>query len=47
MTNRIALVLGLVLLGLVAIDVMVFGMDHVVFVGRKLLALIDYVAFWR
>ena len=47
MTNPIALVLGLVLLGLLALDVAVYGTEHIVFMGKKLSALIEWMAFWR
>lgn len=47
MTNRIALVLGLALLGLIAIDIFVFGTTHLVFLGKKMLELIEWMAFWR
>jgi hypothetical protein len=47
MTNRIAAVLGLILLGLLLADVLVFGSEHIVFLAKKLLDLIDWMAFWR
>ncbi|MDT8327492.1 MAG: hypothetical protein RQ750_08935 [Roseovarius sp.] len=47
MTNKIALILGaMIAAGLIA-DLVLFDGDGVVFLGRKLLLLIEYVAFWR
>ncbi len=47
MTNRIALWLGAVLIGLIAIDVILFGPEHLVYLGRKMVDLIEWMAFWR
>ena len=47
MTNSIALGLGVVLIGLIAIDLMLFGTEHMVFLGKKLFDLIEWMAFWR
>lgn len=47
MTNRIALWLGAVLIGLIAIDVILFGTEHLVYLGRKMVDLIEWMAFWR
>ena len=47
MTNRIALILGLVL-------VLTFGVDHfanqshmAIFLGQKIMAFTNYLEFWR
>jgi len=47
MTNRIALILGLLLLGAVALDLFLFGAQHLVFLGKKLFELTEWMAFWR
>ena len=47
MTNRIAIVLGLLLICVVVMDVMFYGTEHIVFLSKKLIDLIDWVAFWR
>ena len=47
MTNRIAIVLALLLIGAVVVDVSQYGSDHIVFLGKKLFALIEWMAFWR
>ncbi|KUF11846.1 hypothetical protein [Pseudoponticoccus marisrubri] len=47
MTNPIAIVLGLILLGAVAADLVLWDGTNLVFVGKKLFSLIDWLAFWR
>lgn len=47
MTNRIALVLGATILLLVLVDVLLFGTDHLVFLGKKFFELIEWLSFWR
>lgn len=47
MTNSIALSLGLLIVGVIAVDVMLFGSDHLVFLGKKFADLLEWMAFWR
>jgi hypothetical protein len=47
MTNRIAIVLGLVILAWVAHDVLRNDHAGLLFLARKLMDLIEYLAFWR
>ncbi len=47
MTNRIAIWLGIVLIALILIDVIGFGAENLVFLGRKFFELIEWLAFWR
>jgi hypothetical protein len=47
MTNTIAIVLGVLILGGIALDYAVYGAEHLLFLGKKLFALIDWMAFWR
>ncbi|WP_299505123.1 hypothetical protein [uncultured Roseobacter sp.] len=47
MTNSIAIALGLILVCLVVVDVFIFGTEHLVFLGKKLFELIEWLAFWR
>ncbi|QBF32228.1 hypothetical protein [Thalassococcus sp. S3] len=47
MTNTIALVLGVLIVGALTADVMLYGSDHIVFLGKKLFELIEWMAFWR
>ncbi|MDF1668613.1 MAG: hypothetical protein P1U83_03285 [Roseovarius sp.] len=47
MTNRLALVLGAVLLILLASDAYFADWANSIYLGRKLVDLIEYLAFWR
>ncbi len=47
MTDRIALYLGLFILAVIAGDLLLFGPEHVIFLGKKLYELIEWLAFWR
>lgn len=47
MTNSIALVLGGLVVGLIAIDLVLFGTEHMVYLGKKMFDLIEWLAFWR
>lgn len=47
MDNRIALSLAVVIVALILLDVAVNGSDGLLFLLRKLVDMIDYVAFWR
>ena len=47
MTNSIAITLGLVLAGLIALDSLIFGAEHLVFLGKKIFDMIEWFAFWR
>lgn len=47
MTNRIALILAVLLIGAVAVDVSLFGTEHLIFLSKKMLDLIEWLAFWR
>ncbi|MCH2095082.1 MAG: hypothetical protein MK160_08185 [Rhodobacteraceae bacterium] len=47
MTNSIALGLGLFIIAGIAMDYVVFGGDHLIFLGKKGFALIEWMAFWR
>ena len=47
MTNTIAFWLAMLILGLLALDFFVFEWGSVLFLGRKFLGLVEYVAFWR
>lgn len=47
MTNTIAIVLILILGGILALDALVLGWDIPVFVGRKLILLLEAMAVWR
>ncbi len=47
MTNPIALFLGFILIAAIVADVTFYGTEHMVFLGKKLLELIEWIAFWR
>ncbi|WP_417721743.1 hypothetical protein [Salipiger sp.] len=47
MTNRLAIWLGALIAIAVAVDLLVFGADHLLFLARKFFALLDWLAFWR
>ena len=47
MTNRIAIVLALVLISGMLVDGYYYGSDHMIYLGKKFFALIEWMAFWR
>ncbi len=47
MTNTISIWVAALILGLLAADYFYLGWDISVFLGRKMLELIEYLAFWR
>ncbi|MEX0310894.1 MAG: hypothetical protein AB3N17_11705 [Tateyamaria sp.] len=47
MTNRIALVLALLIIGAITVDVLLFGQEHLIFLGKKFAELLEWLAFWR
>jgi len=47
MTNRIALVLGLLILLAIVLDLAFHGLDDVIFLGKRLYEFIEWIAFWR
>lgn len=47
MTNQIAIGLAVVIVGFLLLDHFVFQLDAITFVMRKLLELINWMAFWR
>ncbi|WP_170557496.1 hypothetical protein [Ruegeria atlantica] len=47
MTNQIAIWLALLILGMFIADYALFGTEHLVFLGKKLYAFLDWLAFWR
>lgn len=47
MTNRIAFVLGLLIIGAIVVDYVYYGMEHIVFLAKKMTELIEWLAFWR
>ena len=47
MTNRLAIILIILLAGFLALDHYVLHLDVVTFMFRKLIILINAMAFWR
>ncbi|EPX78497.1 hypothetical protein [Salipiger mucosus] len=47
MTNKIALWIALLLIAAIALDIYLFGNEHMLFLARKLFVLLDWMAFWR
>ncbi|MGC3936968.1 hypothetical protein ACOTTU_04100 [Roseobacter sp. EG26] len=47
MTNGIAFVLGLTIVVLISADIFFYGTEHVVFLGKKMFELTEWLAFWR
>ena len=47
MTDRIALVLGLLIASGIAFDAVFHDLSNTVFLARKFAELIEWVAFWR
>lgn len=47
MTHKIAVWLGSFIILAMAVDVFFFGDSHLVFLGKKLLELTHWMAFWR
>jgi hypothetical protein len=47
MTNRIALVLGFLIVGAIIVDYVYYGTEHIVFLAKKMAELIEWLAFWR
>lgn len=47
MTNTSALVLAIILIGAISVDVAIYGSEHLIFLGKKLADLLEWMAFWR
>ncbi|KIN60788.1 hypothetical protein Z945_1767 [Sulfitobacter noctilucae] len=47
MTNTIAAILALLLVSAVVVDVLFYGTEHMIFLGKKMFELIEWIAFWR
>lgn len=46
-TNRIAIILGLLIIGFLAFDMVSYDWQVTLFLGRKFIALSELIAFWR
>jgi hypothetical protein len=47
MTNRIAIGLGITILAGLTVDYLLFGGGVPVFLGRRLVDVLEFIAFWR
>ncbi|MEP3636970.1 MAG: hypothetical protein ABJN14_06845 [Paracoccaceae bacterium] len=47
MTNTVALVLGIALVCAITADAILFDATNLIFLGKKLAELIEWLAFWR
>jgi len=47
MNNRIALTLGFVIVAAIVLDLALFSGENLVFLGKKLFDLTEWMAFWR
>lgn len=47
MTNRLAILIGIFLLGGIGADYYVSQGEGMLFLGKKLFLLLDWLAFWR
>jgi hypothetical protein len=47
MTNRLAVILGILILGAMAADFALNDGAALFFLSRKFLGLVDYLTFWR
>ena len=47
MTNKIAIVLGCAILGAILYDVMIHDSANLLFLAKKMLEFIEWIAFWR
>lgn len=47
MTNSLAITIGLIVTALVSVDVLMYGTEHLLFLGKRLIELIEWLAFWR
>jgi hypothetical protein len=46
-TTRLSIILGVILIALFTADIFWFGKEHMIFLGKKMLELIEWLAFWR
>lgn len=47
MTNSSSIILGLIIVGLIIGDVIVFDASNLLFLAKKLTDLIEWIAFWH
>lgn len=47
MTNRLAIILGVLIVSTLAVDYAIYGSEHLLFLAKKMFELMDWLAFWR
>ncbi len=47
MTNQVAVALGILIVIALGVDGIIFDWTYTIFVGRKFVDLVEWVAFWR
>ncbi|MCT4559411.1 MAG: hypothetical protein N4A61_15280 [Pelagimonas sp.] len=47
MTNRLAIILGAIIIAALVFDAIVFGWSNALFLARKFYWMLEYLAFWR
>ena len=47
MTNRIAIPMGLLIVAAILADVFLFDAQGLVFLGKKMFDMMEWMAFWR
>ncbi len=47
MTNSIAVVIGGLVVVAIGVDYALFGSEHLIFLGKRMFELLDWIAFWR
>ncbi len=47
MTNRLAIILVLMIIAAVTADIMLYDARNLLFLGQKFFELIEWIAFWR
>ena len=47
MTDRTAFWLGLLIVAAITIDMVLYGTEHMIFLGKKFYDFLEWIAFWR
>lgn len=47
MTNRLAIILGLIIAAAIGADIYLTDGTNLLFLGRKFFVMLDWLAFWR
>jgi hypothetical protein len=47
MTNTLAFIIGLIVVGGICVDIFEYDSENLLFLGKKLADFIEWLAFWR